>query len=516
MKIAAVTLLLAIAASPASVAHVESGGPAHPNQLPVQARPLLDFDGYEMGSALLSLRVEGGTFHVPRDGRLHAFRHKYLYRLTHADLIAAQAVILSQLNLGACGTPYLALPPTLVSGPPGEPEGWEPSRWQGPDDRILSWECDEVEEAMQAGTTYQFVVYSDGEPESSTIYASGWSFWDPFSVQSVTASFFYVAPGCARAPRPVTPEFELTLSAAPERVSPGHVVRFRLQARNVGLGAAANVILRQALPAELRYLPGSLKRNGVAITDNGSYPLASGLNLGAIAPGRTEEITFEARVRPAATAGQRLLHVATLSSDETPLFESLPARTEVGEPDRTPPVLTITAPTASTYLQEGTLTLRFNAADADPGIDPEEIVATLDGQPTGDGTTLDLTALSPGAHTFMLSATDRAGNRTLRPVRFTVAATLGTLFKQVMRLRAAGRIGNDWTMSTLTGIVMQAIFRMRAGDVAGTVTLIQSFKSAVNHPARRTAPPGGRPAIQDDAAAALNASADYVLEHPAL
>jgi uncharacterized repeat protein (TIGR01451 family) len=518
MKRAVLALLVAVAASPAPMAHAEAGGPVSTSDYAPVGQPLFDFSDRERGMARLSLRVERGLFTVSGDGHLRTFKRKYLYTLTNAASL--DGFWLDRLAPSTCGSAYLALPPTLVSGPPGDPDAWQPTTWRGIGDRDLEWACDRPSaEGIAPGATYRFALYTDADPTAAPVDLGGlWisdDFFDSFFPEPLTAHFTYVVPGCFGEAHAVVSEFDLELSATPAQAAPGQALRCTLRATNVGLDRATHVTLWDALPAPLSYVAGSLTRNGAPIADGGVNPLAAGLNLGTLTTGDpTQEISFLARVAPGTPDGASILHVARLSSDQTEPFDSNAVTTRVRVGHGVGPLVAIQSPTAGIYGQDSTPTVQFSVTGVSAGIDPNDIVALLDTQVVANGAKLDLFRLAPGKHTFSVWAVDREGNSGSASVAFDVAPTIGSTILQVMHARSAGLIRLDQTMALLNSALNFAQARLRAGDVKTALMSLEGFRKALNSSARRTTVPGGEPLIQEEAVALLNASAEYLLQHP--
>ncbi len=75
--------------------------------------------------------------------------------------------------------------------------------------------------------------------------------------------------------------------------NPAESVEFSLRVSSVGTGAVTNVLVRDALPAGLSYIPGSTTVDGAPASDG---IISTGLNLGDMSPGRTITIRFRATV----------------------------------------------------------------------------------------------------------------------------------------------------------------------------------------------------------------------------
>lgn len=517
MKRAVLALLVVIAAAPAAVAHAEAEGPYLIDYAPVGS-PLTDFSDVARGTARLSLRIEGGLFTASSGGRLRTFKRKYIYTL--GSSVISGGLWLDQIAPSTCGSAYLALPPTPLFGPPGDPEAWEPTAWRGIGDRELGWGCaDPVYEGIAAGAAYQFILYTDADPTVAQVDVDGlWisdDFFDSFFPETVTSQFTYYVLGCTGAPHAVVPEFDLELSATPSRAAPGQALRCTLRVTNVGLQRATNVRLWDTLPQGLSYVAGSLTRNGAAVPDGGVNPMASGLNLGALTPGDpTQELSFLARIAPGVPSGATITHTARLSSDQTAPFDSNAVTTEVRVSHGPAPIVTIQSPAPGTYSQDSTPAVQFTATGVAAGIDPNDVIAILDNRAVANGEKLDLFRLTTGTHTLTVTAVDRDGNSGSASVTFQVAATLGSTIQQVMHARATGLIRLDQTMALLNSALNFAQQRLRAGDTRTALMSIEGFLKAVNSSARRTAVPGAEPLIQEEAVKLLTASGEYLLQHP--
>ena len=115
--------------------------------------------------------------------------------------------------------------------------------------------------------------------------------------------------------------------------------------------------------------------------------------------------------------------------------------------DATAPTVTVAAPAGGTYSIADVLTVGYTAADAMSGVDT--VVADLDGAAVTDGQAVQLWTLAPGAHTFTVTATDRAGNSQTRTVTFTVAVTYDGLEQLKHWFADHGYIDNQGVVNSL-------------------------------------------------------------------
>ncbi|MCC6405431.1 MAG: DUF11 domain-containing protein, partial [Candidatus Yanofskybacteria bacterium] len=78
--------------------------------------------------------------------------------------------------------------------------------------------------------------------------------------------------------------------------NPSDTVEFSLRVSSVGIGSVLSAVVRDSLPAGLTYIPGSTTVDGAPAADG---IVASGLNLGDLASGRTVTVRFRASVAAA-------------------------------------------------------------------------------------------------------------------------------------------------------------------------------------------------------------------------
>ena len=154
-------------------------------------------------------------------------------------------------------------------------------------------------------------------------------------------------------------------------------------------------------------------------------------------------------------------------------------RSFIEETDKTPPTITITSPTATSYAHSTTLTLSYSAADDATGI--KSISATLDGSANPGGQSMAsgqsinlLTQLVVGPHTFTVTAVDNAGNTAQKSVTFTVAVTPDSIKDDVTQFAAAGKFKNSGAVSALLDKLNDA----SAARAVGNCTLAASDYNA--------------------------------------
>jgi hypothetical protein len=170
--------------------------------------------------------------------------------------------------------------------------------------------------------------------------------------------------------------------------------------------------------------------------------------------------------------------------------------------DTANPVVTITSPTAATYLHPALVPLAYSASDADSAV--ASVVATIDGTPT-TATTLDLHTLALGSHTFSVTATDAYGNHATASVTFSVKATVSSLMTSVSRLYAEGAITKASVRDSLLEQLAAAKASLAAGREKAADRQLSSFISLVRAQTGKSITPA--------AAALLIADARYVIAH---
>jgi len=165
--------------------------------------------------------------------------------------------------------------------------------------------------------------------------------------------------------------------------------------------------------------------------------------------------------------------------------------------EKTAPIITITAPTASSTLTNNKPNITWTVTDADSGVDPDSISIKIDSAsavtaditktPKGKGFNCSYTpttALTDGPHTITVNASDYDGNAaTAKSVKFKVDTTPPTLS---VSSPAAGLITNtaaltvSGTTNDATSSPVTVKITLNGAD-QGTVTVASSgaFSKAV-------------------------------------
>ncbi|MGI9102326.1 MAG: carboxypeptidase-like regulatory domain-containing protein [Terriglobales bacterium] len=121
--------------------------------------------------------------------------------------------------------------------------------------------------------------------------------------------------------------------------------------------------------------------------------------------------------------------------------------------DSTPPVATITMPTATQYGHSDTITLGYSVSDG-TGSGVKSFTPKMDGQTAAqfcgttmpncldNGQTLYLESMSLGTHIFSVDSVDNVSNAGTNSVTFTITVTFASLAGDVNNLQALGCIDN--------------------------------------------------------------------------
>jgi len=168
--------------------------------------------------------------------------------------------------------------------------------------------------------------------------------------------------------------------------------------------------------------------------------------------------------------------------------------------DWTEPAITVSSPTATTYLHTDRLPMSFGATDSLSGV--ASTIATIDGVDVTNGQTIQLLTLPVGAHTLSVSASDRAGNTSATSTVFTIVATVDSLIGAVNTFVSAGQLDAS-TARTLLVKLDDAKQALSRGNVNAARGKLADFKSQVS------AQTGNR--ISTTVAQLLIADANYVI-----
>jgi hypothetical protein len=173
-------------------------------------------------------------------------------------------------------------------------------------------------------------------------------------------------------------------------------------------------------------------------------------------------------------------------------------RTHVIAFDTGAPALNVDSPVARDYLHSEALTLSFSAGDEVSGLASGSPSATLDGASAPNGQTIQLLTLPLGAHTFVASASDAAGNASQRSVTFHLVATIQSLVVAVNAYATEGKV-DPAAKNSLLAKLNDAQAALDRGNVIVVRNKLSDFIGVC------------RKRVPADVANALIADAQYVL-----
>ncbi len=172
--------------------------------------------------------------------------------------------------------------------------------------------------------------------------------------------------------------------------------------------------------------------------------------------------------------------------------------------DSEPPIITITAPTATDYLHPNFLTLDFSAVDVgSAGV--KLVWADLDGVPVSDGQEIDLLTLALGPHTLVVYAEDTVGNQSSLAVTFNVIATPLSIIDTIERMYDEGLIDNAGIKNSLLMKLAAYYSAVLNGKPNQALKIINTFIHQVIGQSGKH--------ITPEAAAILIAEAQWLMSH---
>ncbi|WNR45769.1 OmpL47-type beta-barrel domain-containing protein [Paenibacillus roseipurpureus] len=168
-------------------------------------------------------------------------------------------------------------------------------------------------------------------------------------------------------------------------------------------------------------------------------------------------------------------------------------KTIVFDVDATAPVIAVGIPTeGGRYRDTDNLKVQFSVTESGgSGLATETTTATLDGSIVQNGQSIDLTGLALGNHTFVVSASDQAGNVNTVTITFLVYADRDSLNAQINRFATSGAIDSSGVANSLRA-------KVKAGSYSDLIAELQSQSG--KH-------------IKASAAALLIRDAQHILSH---
>ena len=149
--------------------------------------------------------------------------------------------------------------------------------------------------------------------------------------------------------------------------------------------------------------------------------------------------------------------------------------------EKFPPNITITQPTATTYVHSDTITLNYSATDTGCGVG--SLTATIDSSPTlphvqnlESGQTIPLlTELGLGDHTFTVTAGDNVGGTSTASVTFSIIVTAASINNDVLEFLQSGAIKNGGEATSLLAKLDTAAAARSRGQCSVAARVYQSF-----------------------------------------
>jgi probable HAF family extracellular repeat protein len=210
---------------------------------------------------------------------------------------------------------------------------------------------------------------------------------------------------------------------------------------------------------------------GVASLSWRAYPVGQTPPAFASAPGATATLTLDGADGP--------YQVDYFATDTAGNAES--PKTLQLTLDDTAPLITVAAPTATTYTHDATLTLDYAASDG-AGAGVASVVALVDGSPTlaghglASGQAIPLSSeLALGTHTFSVAATDALGNAATQTVTFSIVVTAEGLERELDALVAAGEIRTPGIATSLAAKLSAAAAQRARGNCGAAAGIYAAF-----------------------------------------
>lgn len=149
--------------------------------------------------------------------------------------------------------------------------------------------------------------------------------------------------------------------------------------------------------------------------------------------------------------------------------------------DTTAPEITITFPTATSYINTGSLILNFSATDDISGI--RSVKGDIDGVTFNNGAVVNLWKYGAGPHTLTVTAEDMAYNVSTKSVTFTVTSTFQSLISVVKTMYNKRQITSYTTyqelLKKLNEVYALSSWNKEAYRL-GKISILNSFITKVN------------------------------------
>jgi uncharacterized repeat protein (TIGR01451 family) len=183
---------------------------------------------------------------------------------------------------------------------------------------------------------------------------------------------------------------------------------------------------------------------------------------------------------------------------------SATATTMVTVVDTVSPALATASPQARAYLHSEVLTVNFSATDAGSGLASAMPSARLDGTAVTNGQSISLLTLALGTHSFVLTATDVAGNSLSQNVPFTIVATIDSLIESVNVFAVQNKIDDASTIKSLRAKLNDAKDLVQRGKKPAAIEKLQGFIDLVTTQRGRHITADAAQILIDDARSVIN------------
>ncbi len=117
--------------------------------------------------------------------------------------------------------------------------------------------------------------------------------------------------------------------------------------------------------------------------------------------------------------------------------------------DTTPPTISVTGLLSGTYDDTTDITPILTLSDIASGVDSAATTVTLDGESVQQGSTIPLYTLTLGSHTYIVTASDLAGNTSSLTIQFRTTTSIASMKSLVERFKNAGWIDNAGVANSL-------------------------------------------------------------------
>jgi hypothetical protein len=199
-------------------------------------------------------------------------------------------------------------------------------------------------------------------------------------------------------------------------------------------------------------------------------------------------------------------------SEETTGHQLEPRHYDVFTLDNTPPIATISQPTATPYVHSAMLTLSYTVSDGS-GSGVQSFTPKMDGATTlPDGTGLAngqpinlLTEMTLGTHTFSVDSVDNVNNPGTNSVTFSIIVTPDSIKGDVQQFLQAGAIKNKGQANSLLAKLDSAANARSQGQCATAANIYQAFINELQAQSGK--------GISASAAAIMIADAQYLIAH---